>query len=98
MGHAMAEPALQEQHWQWLRDNFPAFVARIPEQWRRYTPALGSDFCSADRLAELQQLFELHGNLAPGHERRLAQAEEQIGLCLALRDRGQALVEAWPVQ
>jgi len=95
MGHAMAEPALQEQHWQWLRDNFPAFVDRIPEQWRRFTPALGSGFCSVDRLAELQRLFALHGDLAPGHERRLAQAEEQIGLCLALRDRGQALIEAW---
>jgi aminopeptidase N len=91
LAHAIAEPELRKQQWQWLQDNFAVVIARIPEQWRRFTPALGSSFCSKKRLKELQQLFASHGDLVPGHKRRLAQTEEQIQLCMALRERGEAL-------
>ena len=94
LSHALIEPALLEQHWRWLQDNFPAVVARVPEQWRRQTPMLGSHFCSEEKLEELQQMFSRHGALAPGHQRGLAQAEEQIRLCMALRERGEALARA----
>jgi alanyl aminopeptidase len=89
--NALAEPALQEQHWQWLIENFAAVVAKIPEQWRRFTPKLGDAFCDADKLEEVRQLFADYGELAAGYQQSLAQTEEQIRLCMALRDRGQAL-------
>jgi aminopeptidase N len=88
---AMAEPALQEQHWQWLVENFAAVINNIPEQWRRFTPRFGASFCDTGQLEELRQLFETHGNLAIGYKRNLAQTEEQIQLCMSLRKRGQAL-------
>ena len=88
---AMAEPALQEQHWQWLVENFAAVINKIPEQWRRFTPRFGDSFCDTGQLEELRQLFETHGDLAVGYKRNLAQTEEQIQLCMSLRKRGQAL-------
>ena len=87
----MAEPELQEQHWQWLKENFAGVVGKIPEQWRRFTPLFGSTFCDQDKLQELQQLFERYGDSTPGYQRTLAQTEEQIQLCIALRGHGEAL-------
>lgn len=89
--NALAEPALQEQHWQWLQQNFSAVIGKIPEQWRRQTPAFARAFCDADRLGEVRQLFADQGGLAPGYRRSLAQTEEQIQLCMALRERGRGL-------
>lgn len=91
VSNSMIEPGLREQNWQWLQDNFPAIVGKVPEQWRRSTPRFGDVFCNADPLAEVQRLFERHGNLAPGHQRSLAQTEEKIQLCMALRERGRML-------
>ncbi|MBB3063303.1 M1 family metallopeptidase [Microbulbifer rhizosphaerae] len=91
IANALAEPALQQQHWQWLRQNFPQVVDKIPEQWRRHTPAFARAFCDADQLGEVQRLFADLGKLAPGYQRSLAQTEEQIQLCMALRERGLGL-------
>lgn len=95
---ALAEPALRAQHWQWFVENFVAVVDKIPEQWRRFTPVFGNAFCDADKLEEVRQLFKLHGGLAPGYQRSLAQTEEQIQLCMALRERGQAFADTLTVQ
>jgi len=90
------EPALRAQNWQWLQQNFPAVLAKIPDQWRRATPSFASSFCSKDKLAEVQQLFQKYGDQAPGYQRSLSQTEEQIQLCMALRDKGVALIGSMP--
>ncbi|AOS96020.1 Aminopeptidase N [Microbulbifer aggregans] len=92
--NALAQPAVKDQHWQWLQANFPAVVDKIPAQWRRRTPGLARAFCEAEKLQQLQQLFEEHGKLAPGYQRSLDQTDEQIQLCVALRERGEALVNS----
>ena len=94
VSNSMIEPGLREQNWQWLQGNFAAIVGKVPDQWRRFTPRFGNVFCSADKLAEVRRLFERNGNLVPGHQRSLAQTEEQIQLCMALRERGQLLASA----
>lgn len=91
---ALTDSPLQQRHWQWLQGNFPQVVARLPEQWRRNTPHLASGFCDREKLAQLQQLFSSHGQLAPGHQRSLAQTEERIQLCMALKERGAELAAA----
>jgi len=94
--HALAEPAVRDEHWQWLQRNFEKVVEKIPEQWRRQTPAFARAFCDEEKLGQVQQLFKQHGKLAPGYQRSLAQTEEQIQLCMALREKGEALVGALP--
>ena len=44
------------------------------------------------KLAEVRRLFTQYGAQAPGYQRSLAQTEEQIQLCMALREKGQALL------
>ena len=92
IARTLAEPALRDQNWQWLQRNFPAVLDKIPEQRRRLTPTFARDFCDTEKLAEARQLFSRYGPDVPGHERYLAQTEEQIQLCMALRDKGRALL------
>ncbi|WP_091387411.1 M1 family metallopeptidase [Microbulbifer marinus] len=92
----LAEPAVQDQHWQWLQQNFPQVVDKIPAQIRRHTPSFARAFCSEEKLGELQKLFKQHGKLTAGYQRSLAQTEEQIQLCMALKDKGEALVQSLP--
>ncbi|WP_323846554.1 M1 family metallopeptidase [Microbulbifer magnicolonia] len=93
---SLAEPAVQEQNWQWLQQNFPAVVDKIPAQIRRHTPSFARAFCDREKLGELQQLFKQQGKLTAGYQRSLAQTEEQIQLCMALKEKGQALMQALP--
>ncbi|MFC6633373.1 M1 family metallopeptidase [Microbulbifer taiwanensis] len=94
--HGLAEPALQEQNWQWLQQNFAQVVKKIPEQWRRQTPAFARAFCDEEKLGQVQQLFRKYGDQAPGYQRSLAQTEEQIQLCMALKEKGEVLLGALP--
>ncbi|WP_299581298.1 M1 family metallopeptidase [uncultured Microbulbifer sp.] len=94
--YALAQPLVQAQHWRWLQTNFGKVVDKIPAQVRRRTPAFANAFCDKQRLDELQQLFAKHGKLAPGYRRSLAQTEERIQLCMALKQRGQSLMQSLP--
>lgn len=91
---ALREPELRDQHWIWIRENFPAIVDRIPSQWRRYTPSLARTFCEQDKLTELKKLYDEYADLVPGYQRSLDQTEEQILLCIALHDKGKKLARA----
>jgi aminopeptidase N len=84
--HALAEPATREQHWRWLQAHFPDVLEKIPEQWRRRTPSLAGTFCDNETRSQLRELFGEYGDRAPGHARSLAQTEERIALCMALRE------------
>ncbi|HEY8569634.1 M1 family metallopeptidase, partial [Microbulbifer sp.] len=90
--NALAEPALQARNWQWLQDNFSSVVTKIPEQWRRDTPRFAAYFCDQHSLQQVQLLFTQQQKLVPGYERALAQTEESINLCMALKDKGQQLI------
>lgn len=93
---ALKEPVVRGETWQWLEQNFDKVVAKIPAQWRRRTPAFASAFCDKEKLEQLQQLFGEQGKLAPGYQRSLAQTEERIQLCMALKEKGEALMGALP--
>ena len=76
---------LRAQHWSWYQQQLAQLLSLIPEQWRRRTPNVAATFCSAQQAQALQQLFDRVGDMAPGHERALAQTLESIRLCAALR-------------
>jgi alanyl aminopeptidase len=76
--------------WNWVKDNYADFVSNIPAQWPRRTPGLAGSFCEASGIEELKALFAEVGDLAPGHERALAQTQENIALCAGLKEAQQA--------
>jgi alanyl aminopeptidase len=94
MRTALSDSALRDQHWNWLQHNFPAIVDKIPTQWRRRTPSMAANFCDPVKRAELEDLFEDHADLVAGYQRSLHQAEETIGLCIALEDQVKQLADA----
>jgi hypothetical protein len=81
-------------NWQWVNDNFEQIIEQIPGQWRRDTPIFARALCSQDGLDKLRKLFVEHGDLAPGHQRSLAQTEESLQLCMALSSQAEKLAEA----
>ena len=86
----MREHETRPQTWAWLRTNFPAFIKLIPGQRPRSTPRLASRLCYPGAVDEMETLFETYGDLAPGYERALAEARENIGLCVAFRNEKEA--------
>lgn len=88
---ALAEPKVQTQNWQWLQDNFAKVVEKIPEQWRRNTPRFAASFCDKQFRRQVQTLFLEQQALVPGYQRALAQTEESINLCMALKEMEQSL-------
>ena len=91
---ALSESALRDQHWNWLRENFPTYVGKVPAQWRRHMPSMGANFCNDSKRAELRELFAEYGSLVAGYHRSLSQVEENIGLCIALKDQARKLARA----
>jgi alanyl aminopeptidase len=72
--------------WDWIRANPEDVIAIAPETFRsRYIPALGASLCTPERSDELAAFIVGHGELLAGYERSLAQAQEKIALCVALR-------------
>ncbi|MCA0899755.1 M1 family metallopeptidase [Microbulbifer agarilyticus] len=92
--NSMASSELQTRNWQWLQENFPAIVKKIPEQWRRNTPRFSASFCDPQSLQEVQLMFADNKQIIPGFERALAQTEERIKLCIALKEKGAELIGA----
>jgi alanyl aminopeptidase len=84
---ALSESSLRDQHWNWLKVNFPAFVERIPSQWRRSVPQLAAAFCDEVKRDELDVLLKQHAESLPGYGRSLSQTRESIGLCIGLTNR-----------
>jgi len=82
----MQQPETQALTWAWLKENLPQFLNSIPRQRKRFSPSLADSMCSLEVRDELLELFERHGDLAPGHERALFQTVERIELCAALEN------------
>ena len=79
------------RNWEWIENNFPAIVEKIPAQWRRRTPTLAVAFCEDETRKKLSALFEKYGELTPGYQRAYDQTDERIQLCVAQRAQGEAL-------
>lgn len=91
----MDQPETLDDAWSWLQINFPEFLKVIPGQRPRSTPRLATSLCTPEGRDELENLFDVYGFLALGHERALAEALESIDLCIALHDAKAAEVQAY---
>ncbi|HPE49580.1 MAG TPA: M1 family aminopeptidase [Hyphomonas sp.] len=89
----MSHPETRDAMWNFLAQNFPAFLKAVPTQWQRATPRLAGPFCDQAGLDALNQLFSEYGTLAEGHERALAETREAITLCMAQKEANQADLE-----
>ena len=95
VGAQMRNPATADATWAWVRENFPALVARTPDVRKPGLPGLVSGLCSGEERDAAEAFFTDNAALIPGYERSLAQTLERIELCAALKAGvGERLVAA----
>ena len=82
----MARTATTELAYAWFLENFDEVLALMPDSFRGRLPAFGGYFCSNERADEWKSFIQSHAGSLPGYERSLAQANETVRLCAALRE------------
>jgi alanyl aminopeptidase len=79
----LRDEATRDAAWDWLRRNFDALLARIPD-WRKGRLAgAGAYFCDPAHRAEVEAFFRPKTAQLSGAPRALANALESIDLCMA---------------
>jgi alanyl aminopeptidase len=75
----------REPLWAFLKGNFDAINARLPQDFAPRIPWAVSAFCDDGHAAEVARFFQPHATDHPGLDRTLAQVAEQIRQCAAFK-------------
>ena len=86
LSRQMGRPATTELTYAWFLENFEEIVTLMPDAFRGRLPSFGRSFCSNERADEWRSFIQSHAGSLPGYERSLAQADETVRLCAALRE------------
>jgi cytosol alanyl aminopeptidase len=92
----LAEPDMREPARAWYRDNFEAVFRKAPQVWQASLPAFEAiGMCSEKDAVGLHERYYQRMSKVEGGPRGLAQTEEEVRLCDAMRARhaGTLLVE-----
>ncbi|HYR28588.1 MAG TPA: M1 family aminopeptidase [Thermoanaerobaculia bacterium] len=82
-------PEERDEFFNWFMANFDPIMKKLPPAFAAGLPAVAGG-CEPARVAKAKQFFA--EKKVPGTERRLAQVEEQVNDCAALRSREMAAV------
>lgn len=93
-----AQEENREAAWVWFTKNFDAVLPRVSTAQQRYLPRMGRRFCDAARREEVRSFFEKRAQNLEGGPRELANALEEIDLCIAFRAHHQATAETYFTQ
>ncbi len=85
--------AVQAVHY--LHGHFDAILKRLPEHAGGSLPRIGARICDANAKAEYDATFADRAQKSPGGARTYAQANEEIGICLAARQLQRATLKAY---
>jgi hypothetical protein len=88
----MADPKRRQAVWDFVKTNYDALSAKLPRLARSYLIFTLVPFCDAEHLTEAKSFFTPKLEEIPGGKRTLAQAEEQMELCIAQRKAKQPSV------
>ena len=92
----MSNPAVGDDTWIWLQENFDAFVeTRVLDVRKGGLPNYARGFCSNEKATEVETFYLSKAAFMPGYERALKQTLESIRLCAALKAaKGEELAAA----
>jgi len=85
--------AAQAVHY--LHGHYDALIKRLPEHSGGPLARVGNRLCDANAKAEFDATFSDRAPKVPGGARNLAQADEEIGICLAARQLQRATLKAY---
>jgi len=75
-----------ERTWTWFQNNFATIVSQIPAATKSGAPMIASGFCDRNKKNIAVAFFNENADLISGYERSSNLMEEQIALCVALKD------------
>jgi alanyl aminopeptidase len=84
IGPQIDEPESRDAAWRWLLANFDAVAERAPYWFRGSLVEYGSEFCSGERVEEINRQVADKVRSMGGGPRSLARTIERIQLCEAL--------------
>jgi alanyl aminopeptidase len=96
-GSQVAESENRDAFWQWLKSNYAALIARLPDQYQSTLIRFASaKRCASAQSADIRAWFAPRLDTIVGGDRVLAQALESIDQCAALREHvGDQALAAW---
>jgi alanyl aminopeptidase len=89
------EPRTRDVAFSFVKENYDALAARLPEERVAGLMYAGSSYCDPVRRQEVAAFFAERARSAPGGERTLAQILEGMDLCIALKSAQGASAESF---
>ncbi len=85
----------REQAYRFVKQHYDELVRRLPRDYAAYLAFSGTAMCDEKTRADAEAFFGQRTSRAPGGPRILAQALEQLELCVAVKQRQQPSVAAF---
>jgi hypothetical protein len=89
------DPDLVDMRYDFVKKNYDALAAKLPERSSARLIRVGSDYCDDAHRAEVESTFRARAATGFGGERVLEETLEAIDLCIASRKAQQESVESF---
>ena len=89
------EPATRDVVYTFVKENYDALIARIPEVFAAHLSRVGGSWCDAEHRKDVADFFTERSAHTPGGARILSQVLEQIDLCIAQKQAQGASIDAF---
>jgi alanyl aminopeptidase len=88
-------PETREVVYGFVKENYDALIARLPEQFSAYLPRLGVGWCDPEHRQDVVDFFAERSAKDPAGPRVLAQVKEEMDLCIGWKQAQGASVDAF---
>ncbi|WP_224372888.1 M1 family metallopeptidase [Hyalangium versicolor] len=95
---AAYHPATRDVVYAFVKENYDALVARLPEDFAAHLSRVGGSWCDAEHRKDVADYFGERSGKEEGGARVLSQVLESIDLCIAQKAAQGASIEAFLTQ
>jgi alanyl aminopeptidase len=92
------EPETGEVVYAFVKENYDALAARVPEGFVGSLARVGGAYCDAERRKDVADFFTERNARTPSGPRILAQVLERVDLCVAMKEAQGASIDAFLTQ
>ncbi len=89
------DPATRDVVYSFVKENYDALVARMPEMFGARLVYVGAAWCDAEHRKDVADFFTQRSARTPEGPRVLAQVMEELDLCIAQKEAQGASIEAF---
>jgi len=92
---ALGQPSTREMAWNWVKENYEAFKAKLPRAYQSFLPRTAGPLCNEEAIADAKAFFGPRVAELEGGPRALDQTLEGMRICVAYRAAQRPSVEAF---